>query len=76
MTKNINVYFYPPEFSVIKIRTWKCHVEESSEIRYDMILGRDPIMELLLDIEFDKRIMVSGEGPFGGDTAPTVNLLK
>ena len=29
------------EFRMTKIVTWECHADESSEIRYDMVLGRD-----------------------------------
>ena len=35
------VYFCLPEFSATKIMTWRCHVVESTESRYNIILGRD-----------------------------------
>ena len=41
ITNNIKVdiYFTLPELSATKIMTWNCHVDESANGRYDMILG-------------------------------------
>ena len=41
-----NIDFCLPEFSATKIVMWKCHVGESTEGRYDMILGRDLLTAL------------------------------
>ena len=38
-TETVEIYL--PEFSTTKIVTWKCHINESIESRYDIILGRD-----------------------------------
>ena len=39
-SKIVNVHFCLPELSVTKIVTLKCLVNESTERRYNMILGR------------------------------------
>ena len=55
-SKKVNVYFCLPEFSSTKIVTWKCHIDESTKGRYDMILGRDLLtaLVLVLDIIFSE----------------------
>ena len=35
-----------------KIVTWKCHVDESTNGRYNMILGRDLLTALVMDLKF------------------------
>ena len=40
------VDFFLPEFSVTKIVTYKFHVDDSTEMRYNMILGRYLLGEL------------------------------
>ena len=37
----VKVYFTLPAFSATNVVTWKFRVDESSEGRYDIILGRD-----------------------------------
>ena len=37
----VKVNFTLPALSVMNVMTWKCHVDESSKGRYDMILCRD-----------------------------------
>ena len=51
-SKKANVEFYLPEFSVTKIVTWKCHMDDSTKGRYDMILGRHLLTALGLDLKF------------------------
>ena len=50
--KNVNVDLWIPEFSATKIVTWKCHVDESTNSRYDMNLGRDLLTSMGLHIKF------------------------
>ena len=40
------------EFSATKIVTWKCHVDEFTNSRYDMNLGRDLLTSMGLHIKF------------------------
>ena len=35
-----------------KIMTWKYQVDKSTTSRYDMILGRDPLTALGMDLKF------------------------
>ena len=40
-TFKVKVYFTLPELSDKNVVMWKCHVDDSTKVRYDMILGRD-----------------------------------
>ena len=51
-SKNMNVDIFLPEFSGTKIVTWKCHIDNSTNGRYDMILGRYLITALEVDLNF------------------------
>jgi hypothetical protein len=49
------VKLYIPEFSTQECVKWKCHVDSSKQrvkSRYDMIIGRDLLKQLPLDIKF------------------------
>ena len=50
--------------------TWKFHIEKSTNVRYDMILGRDLLTALGLDIKFYDNVIVGGEGPYEGCSSP------
>ena len=54
------------EFGATKIVTWKCHVAKSTNIRYDMILGRYLLTALGLDLKFSENVILGGDGPFKG----------
>ena len=45
-----NIYFTFPALGAMDVVTLKCHVDESAKGRYDMILGRDILTELGLNI--------------------------
>ena len=54
------VKFYLPEFSTQECIKWKFHVDNSvrtTNTRYDMILGRDILEQLPLDIKFSDRTL-------------------
>ena len=54
------VKFYLPEFSTQECINWNFHVDNSKHItknRYDVILGRDLLEQLPLDIKFSDRTM-------------------
>ena len=36
----VEVKFILPELSATNFVTWKCHVDDSAKVRYNMILGR------------------------------------
>ena len=50
--------------------TWKFHVADSTERRYDIILGRYLLTELVPDLKFSKKIIVGGDIPYEGCLAP------
>ena len=55
------IHFALMEFSDKKIIEWKFSVTDSKDLGYDMIVGRDLLTELGIDISF-KRKIVSWEG--------------
>ena len=69
-----NVEFCLPEFSAAKILSWKCHVDSSTNSRYNMILGRDLLTDLGLGLKFSEKIIVGGDGPYKGCSAPMVDV--
>ena len=69
----VNVEFCLPEFGATKIVTWKCHISKSTNSRYDMILGRDLLTNLGLDLKFSENIILGGDGPFKGCSTPMVD---
>ena len=52
ITTNLKVklYFTLPELITAKIVMWNCHVDDSAKGRNDMILGRDILTYILLNI--------------------------
>ena len=51
-SKKVNIYFCLPEYSATKIVSWKCHVDNKNNSRYYIILGRDLLTALVLDLKF------------------------
>ena len=72
----MNVYFFLTEFSVTKIVSWKCHVDNSINSGYNVILGRDLLTSLVLDLNFSKNIVTGGEGLYEGYLATMVYASK
>ena len=70
----VNVDFCLPEFSSTKIVTWKCHVDKFTTGRYEMILGRDLLTALGLDLNWSENVIIGGRGPHEGCLAPIVYL--
>ena len=62
----MNVDFCLPEFSATKIVMWKFHVDESTNGRYDMILGRDLLTALVIDLKSSDNVIIGGEVPYKG----------
>ena len=58
----------------MKIVMWNCHIDDSAKGRYYMILGRDLLTALGLNIKFSYRVIKSDGGTFKGLTAPMVDL--
>ena len=57
-SKKANVDFCLPNFSANKIVLWKCHMDESTNDRYNMILGRDLFTTLGLDLQFSDNVVI------------------
>ena len=75
-TRKCEVDFTLPAFDAGKVITWNCYVDESDDStnNYDMIIGRDILFELGIDLLFS-----SAEMKWNGITIPmqaTENLTK
>ena len=65
-SKKVNIDFCLPEFRATKNVTWKLYVDESTNGRYNMTLGRDLLTALGLDLKFSLNVIHDGEGPYKG----------
>lgn len=59
-SKKFKVNFCLPVFSLTKIIMWLCHVEDSSEIRYDIILVRYLITTLEINLRVSENFIEGG----------------
>ena len=62
----MNIDFCHPEFSAMEIVTWKCHLYESTNGRYKIILGRYLLTTLGLDLKFYENVIIGGDRPYKG----------
>ena len=74
--KNVNVDFCLTEFSGKQIVTWKFYVDKSTNGRYDMILGRDLLTSLGIDLNFTHNVIIGREGPYEGYSEPMVDIIN
>ena len=72
---NVNADFTLPALSAKNVVTWKCPGNKSAKGRPEMILGRDILLELGLNLNVSDHIIESDGGSFIGDTAPMVDLV-
>ena len=70
----VGLDFTLPEISATNSVTWKFHADDSIKGRYDMILGRNILIELGLNLKLFDRIIEADDGYFKGSTAPMVDL--
>ena len=54
--------------------TWKCHVDDYAKDRYEMILGRDILTQLRLNLKWYDHFIEADDVPLKGSTSPTVHL--
>ena len=54
--------------------TWKCHVDESTNGRYNMILDRDLITTLEMDIMFSDNVIIGADIKYEWCTATIVDV--
>ena len=52
----------------------KCHVAKSTNSRYGIIIGRYLLTALGLDLKFYENIILGGDGPYKGCSAPMVDV--
>ena len=76
ITTNIEVkiYFTLPALSATNVVMWKCHVDDSDKGRYDMILGRYLLTELVFNLKLSEHVIKEYYGPFDRSTTPIVDL--
>ena len=60
--------------STTNVVTWKCHVDDSAKVRYDMIFGRDLWTELGLNLRLYEHVIKEYDGTFKESTTPIVEL--
>ena len=70
----VNIDFILPELSAMKIVMQGCHVDDSVKGRYDMILGRDILTSLVLNLKLSNNVIEAYRGPSKGFTALMVDL--
>ena len=71
---NYKIDFALTKLSATKIVTWNCHVDDYAKGRYDMILGRDLLTGLGLNIKFSDHIIKADDILFKGFTTIMVDL--
>ena len=73
-TEKVNVNFYLSWFGATKILMCKFHINDSAEVKHNMIPGRYLLASLGLDVNFSKHAIVGGVGPYWGCMAPMANF--
>ena len=73
-SKKANVDFCLTQLNTKKIVTWKFHLDKSASGSYDMILGRYLPTTLGIYLKFSDDIIIFGEGPYKGCSAPMVDV--
>ena len=67
--------FTLPELDNNKIVTWTAHVDDSSQPhRYDMIVGRDLLKALNINLDFGNDVVNCTRGTFNGCSTPMKNI--
>ena len=76
ITTNIKVKidFILPELSATKIVMWNFHMDDFAKGRYDMILGRDILTALGINLKLSDHVIEACYGPFKGNTATMIDL--
>ena len=59
-----------------KKSSWKFHVDEFTTGRYNIILGRDLLTALGLDLKFYENILIGGKSPYEGLSAPMFDVIN
>ena len=70
----VKVGFCWTGFSATKIMTWKYHVDNSTESRYNMILGTDLLATLGLGLTFSEHFIIGGTKTYEGFLTPIADI--
>ena len=70
----VNIHFCLPEFSATKNVSWKSQVDNSTNIRYNIIVGRDLLTALELYLKSSENIIIIGEVTYKGCSSPMADL--
>ena len=70
----VKIDFTLPTISATNVVTWIFHMDESAKGRYDMILRRYILTELVLNLKFSEYVIKAGDGTSNGSTTPMVDL--
>ena len=57
----VEVDFTLHVLSTMNVRMWKCHVDDSTKGRYDMILGQDLLTELRLNLYLYEHVIKAND---------------
>ena len=68
----VKLHFTLPKLRAMKIVTRNCHVYDSDKVRYVMILGRDSLTGLVLNLGLSEHVIEADDGPLKGLTAPMI----
>ena len=70
----VTIYFTLLEIRATKIMTWDCHVDNSVKGSYDVILGKDILTALVLNLKFSEHLLESNGGTLKGAISLIVYL--
>ena len=70
----VEIDFTLPGLIATKIVTYNFHVYDFAKGRYDIILGKDILTALGLNLRFSDHVTKSDNGPLQGSMAPMVDL--
>ena len=54
--------------------TWDFHVDDLAKGKYDMMLGKDLLIHLVLNLKFSYHVIETNCGPLKGFTEPMVDM--
>ena len=66
--------FTLPALSATNVVTCKCHLDDYDKGINDIILGRDLLTKLGLNLKLSDHVIEAGDGPFKGSTTPMVDF--
>ena len=70
----VGIYFTLPALSATNFVTLNFHVHYFAKGRYDMILGKDILTEVGLNLKLSENVIKADDGTFNGSTTPMVDL--